>query len=98
MTRYMLVSLLAWPSLAASSDPLTVTFPEQPPVPVVASSLLVAEHRGMVDSIAVDSARVDRIAPLQAGNSSLHRMHCIMRIHCIATIIVNLSPCAGPAV
>ena len=68
MTRYMLVSLLAWPSLATSGDPLTVTFPEQPPV--VASSLLVAEHRGMVDNIAVDSARVDRIAPLQAGNIS----------------------------
>ena len=83
MTRYMLVSLLAWPSLAASGDPLTVTFPEQPPVPVVPSSLLVAEHRGMVevDSIAVDSARVDRIAPLQAGNSSpLHALHSYL--HC----------------
>ena len=79
MTRYMLVSLLAWPSLAASGDPLTVTFPEQPPV--VPSSLLVAEHRGMVDSIAVDSARVDRIAPLQAGNSSpLHALNSYL--HC----------------
>ena len=73
MTRYMLVSLLAWPGLAASGDPLTVTFPEQPPV---ASSLLVAEHRGMVDNLAVDSARVDRIAPLQAWNSSF-LLHCI---------------------
>ena len=82
MTRYMLVSLLAWPSLAASGDPLTVTFPEQPPVPVVASSLLVAEHRGMVDNIAVDSARVDRIAPLQAWNSSppLHALNSYL--HC----------------
>ena len=84
MARCMLVSLLAWPSLAASGDPLTVTFPEQPPVPVVPSSLLVAEHRGMVevDNIAVDSARVDRIAPLQAGNSSppLHALHSYL--HC----------------
>ena len=81
----MLVSLLAWPSLAASGDPLTVTFPEQPPVPVVASSLLVAEHRGMVDNIAVDSARVDRIAPLQARNSSppLHNAHSLHSyLHC----------------
>ena len=80
MTQYMLVSLLAWPSLAASGDPLTVTFPEQPPV--VPSSLLVAEHRGMVDNIAVDSARVDRIAPLQAWNSSspLHALHSYL--HC----------------